>query len=961
MTLMVRFKAPTDAEVQNLLVKIPTVQLRRVFYEGLKNPLWIKPLAAAGAFVAPPDPVKGDDGYIRDVYWPEIEYISRVAPEVPGDVVDVLLSLQDSNNAWVRRAVFEIGSKIPATQGVRLKPLLESWKRTGYGWRTDPRDLVSFAVTLLQGGETKTGRWLANELFTPRAPKVEGAFLGSPTIELEEYWYEQGLPRVVEALGDDALRATVGWLGAYVEHSGLLRGDHDASGMLRPLIGERDSSHTGVDDALVEAVRDLAIAGLRNNLGSTAKTLLSSGVHLMLKIAMHAVTVVLRDENAMTGVDPALIELSKRMLSEETPNDTYLRPEYARLAQALAPLAPEAAKVVGGFIDKAYAADLVWLHEYPLNPGTEERESDDEIRAHADRYRHQWLAAIGPDALSTTLREELEKLDSQQGVIDSPLEPVGRITSWSGPNAFSNRAEMATMSPLELVAHLASWHDTGDGWGPDPSHEGQGRELSALLTTRPDALADVPDLVQVLRPTYLRAILQGWSAALRTDQALNWGQVAELIQEVLAHRDESDFPVEGGLYDDDENFRGSKRAAVNLLEELLKRRENVVVPRDFAARFADLLLVDADDEVSWQEYETVKRDREGWDAFTMSLNWSWPQRLRGLVLVATTDLDETHATSALAALERELARSDPHMAGRAVLGEKLGRLLTNQPRWLKTHLDEYFGTSAGVSREQQVALTTAVAVHHYHRDLYELLAGAMISAAAVGEELVGSWRGNDKPLQKIGEWVINALNLGHATLSDPLPHAFFERASPEARGDALGSIAWSFFHTSSDIDASIRDRFADLWDERIQHVREYPSDRAELHGFFWCAKGKHFAVSWWLPRMREVLTLDSDAATARLMIGKELAVASSADAACALSVVRLLVDAREGNSLPSFDLMRHAIPIVIGNAILIGDAETKAEAESFMNELGAKGYLNLESEVEAVVDGTVTSSDMPEI
>src|SRR6185312_13137097 len=102
---------------------------------------------------------------------------------------------------------------------------------------------------------------------------------------------------------------------------------------------------------------------------------------------------------------------------------------------------------------------------------------------------------------------------------------------------------MAAMSGVELVAHLESWHDMGDGWGPEPSHEGQGRQLTALLTTNPKAVSGIDDLPERLRPTYLRAIFHGWEAAIKADLELDWAQAADLIRGVLTHDDESIFPV----------------------------------------------------------------------------------------------------------------------------------------------------------------------------------------------------------------------------------------------------------------------------------------------------------------------------------------------------------------------------------------------------------------------------------
>ena len=185
-------------------------------------------------------------------------------------------------------------------------------------------------------------------------------------------------------------------------------------------------------------------------------------------------------------------------------------------------------------------------------------ESEAQIVERADRYKHHWLSAIGAGALPPQLRDALASLDARFGVLEDALTPSGVVTGWTGPNPYLSQDEMAAMSPPELVGQLSSWHDTGDGWGPEPSHEGQGREVSALLTTNPLALSGVADLVHQLRPTYLRAILQGWEAALKADLELDWAQVAELIRDVLEHSDESPFPVEGGDFDDDQDFRGAK-------------------------------------------------------------------------------------------------------------------------------------------------------------------------------------------------------------------------------------------------------------------------------------------------------------------------------------------------------------------------------------------------------------------
>lgn len=946
---MPNFRAPTPEQVEATLLKIPTFQLRRVFYEGLENPLWVRPLLVAGAFKNPPAAEPTGDGYIRDTYWPEISYLTRIAAQVPGDVVDVLVQLRDSNNAWVRWAVFEIGSQIPATESVRLKPLLKAWQHTGFGWRTDPRSLVSFAVSLLEGGQTKVGRSLVNSLFEPRL-KCEPGGLQKPELGLDDYWFEKELPRIIPALGENALKAVIGWLEGYVTLSGHASGQRDFSAMDRPSIDSRRDSHSRPEDALVDAVRDAAIPVARINPDDAVNLLLRSGVKLLRKIAIYVVAEAMRLELSLGNNAHQLINAAKQLLGDAASDDEYLRVEYAQLARVTAQADYSAVSVFIPFLEQAYAADLAWMRERQAPSGATPEQADSDIRARADRYRHSWLSAIGHEALPRELQAELARLNAANGVLDNPLEPMGRVTSWTGPNFHTSQEEMAAMAPAELVVHLASWHDKGDGWGPEPSHEGQGRALSGLLTTNPLALRGVLGLDRQLRPTYIRAILQGWEAALKADQELDWPQVAALVEEVLNHSLESPFPIEGDNFDDDPNYRGAKVAAVGLLEELIKKRDAVVVPELFEERFAHLLIFDADDKAAWLEYDSYRPEGSGWDPLNMSLNWQWPIRVRALIFLATRSEEVAWRSEALDALEKEAARPDRHGAGRAALGEGFGRLLGNVPEWLDAHLDELVGSRRHISVEQQILLTTAMATHRYHRALYDQLSPSMLAAIEIGEALVAGWQGESEPLPRIGEWAIDAMILGDKTLDDPVFQAFFTSTTPKIRGGALGKVAWSFFHAMG-ADASIRDRFGKLWDDRISHVQAHPEDGEELEGIYWLAKSESFSADWWLPRLRDALQLEPGIATEPYMIGKELAHASTTDPANALAVLKLLLNGRAKVGRASFDLSRNAIPLVIANAIRSGDDRLKRDAETYMNELGAQGILSLESGVLAVLDG----------
>lgn len=948
---------PKADQVVAVLLKIPTVQLRRVFYDGLKNPLWVTPLAKAGAFDNPPEPEATQDGLVRDSIWPEVSYLTRMARIVPRDVVDVLLTLESSTNAWVRRALFDIGCLVPAAEGKRLIPMLRSWGAAqGFGWRTDPRQMVSFAVKLLEGGATKDGRWLANELFAAKAAG-EG-YSRKPVAGLEGYWYETELPRIVGALGVNSFKAVTGWLRSWIDALPWYQ-DRDFSAAERLSIPSlSEGEHHDPKHALIDAVRDQGARDLAINPSGTIEFLLGSERQLLRKIALWLLADALRRADSDSVHREALLPLARDLLRDAANHDENLRVEYAELAQAVAPDVSLTEEAVRTFVESGYADDLVWLREGLPRDDKTNVEFEAHVREVADRSTHRWLAAIGDHVLPAQLAAELEELDERFGRIAEPLGRPGKVTSWIGPSAFSNRDEMSLMTPARLVEHLASWQATGDGWGPEPSHEGQGRELSDLIATNPLAVSGIRDLITLLRPTYVRALIQGWDAALQSGLALDWSQVADVLEGTLTHSDESDFPREGRDFDDDADLRPAKAAGIGLLEHLLRQRDDLIIPEESIGRIARLLLSQSANDGAREEYEQYRHNPDSWGPLNISFNWRWPKYVRALLMLATRGGDNPYQAGALNRLDAELHYPDSHGAVWAVIGQYVGHLLMTCPGWLDQHLKQLFGNRADLTPQQQVSTTTAVATHYYNSRLYDLLTDSMIAVLAVGEELVTGWGKPEEARAKIGEWVIDALIYDDVTRVDPLVEVFFSEANASVRGAALSNIAWSFSRADK-IRDDLRDRFAALWDERLAHVQEHPEDASELKGFFWLAKSSVYGSEWWLPRLRSALELEPTIATNRYMIGRELAKASTINPEDSLAVLKRLLADSPGSML-SYDLSRYAVPVVIANALSSEDAVLAQDARAYMNRLGADGYLELEKEVQLVLEGKVQPDDIEE-
>ena len=88
---------PTPELVEHALASTVDVEQRRYFFNKLLNPLWVKPLAERKFFVNPPEPMKTGDGGLQIPFWPESQYLARVASEVPEEVVGVASKIQTDN------------------------------------------------------------------------------------------------------------------------------------------------------------------------------------------------------------------------------------------------------------------------------------------------------------------------------------------------------------------------------------------------------------------------------------------------------------------------------------------------------------------------------------------------------------------------------------------------------------------------------------------------------------------------------------------------------------------------------------------------------------------------------------------------------------------------------------------------------------------------------------------------
>ncbi|KQO99689.1 hypothetical protein ASF30_07215 [Leifsonia sp. Leaf264] len=896
------------------------------------------PLLKAGQFASPPEPVTDAEGFIREKPWPEVDYLVRMAPLAPDAVIEVFLTLQQSENSWIRRSAIFVGANLPAEKAVQLKPLLEAWEDSGFGYRTDPQDLATLARNLLTGPKPKIGQRLARAIFGPTGVDARGRVL---TV-IEEYWYEKELPGIVKALGDGALQQTLWWLQDWERSAGNLPHERDYSSVSRPSIETITRNHAGIEDTLIDAVRDAAVTHMQSDPVSAVGLLVANELSLAKRVLLFAAARAI----ASGMIDPGVvIDATIDLLEEPGFSDPHFRLELAEYFRAVGDRQPERLSAATRYLDRGPFGDRAALTERLRHDDDTDEEAGTRASEYRRRWRHRLLAAVGAEHLSDELRLELGSLEQEDGVIENPTRPDFQLTSWVGPESPLTLDALESMSPAALVTHLATWNPEPDSWH-GPSHGGQGRMLTTLLTTAPRALEGETDLALRLRPTYLSAILRGWEAAIQSDAKPDWPQLVGLVRDVLGLPDVSAFEPVGDRLDDERDYAQARHAAVALIEEAVKGREESSVPPGTVDELGRVLLEAAKDSRFWDDY-VASRPGEGWDPLNLSINAAWPIQAKAIISFAGSTKDVTLRTEALAVLDDELARDDPYDSLAAVIGESLSRLYLANELWLRARVDQLFGTEESISRSQQIALSIALGTQHVHSITLGIIRGAVIAAMRLKEPMVVGWHGLRPTNQLIGEWIITTHIRGQLPIDDALMVAFFSDEPADVRGDAIGHIAWEFMHAEV-VDEEIRVRLEALWDCRVDHVRKHPSDRDELKDFYWFVRSRKFEKAWWVPRLLEAATLHPNLVT-HGMIGEDLAAAAAEYPKEVLDTVMALTKLVDDSPEPTmYDLMRYAVPAAIAWALVNEDPELQAKGHRFMNALAERNYINIQHDVYAV-------------
>jgi hypothetical protein len=942
------FRSPSDDLVDRAVMRLSTLQLRRAFFEGLNNPLWVAPLGVRGIFSNPPATVFSEDGYARTDPWPELGYLLRVVGDVPAEVSSVLLKVTSIENAWIRRGIVEAAAMLPPEQADMFATAMIAWtKDRSFSGLIDAKQLAA-VISHLCSAALPSGLKLAEAYYRPRAdPQASDSRMPEPSVALEDHWYQMTLPEVASALGDNAVSKLKYWLEDYQTHSRSFRAatGEDSSGIWRPRVS--GSQHFGshkVGDALIDVLVDRALERPEENQQHDLALLHGSTQPLLSRIALHIATQLLDDAperankpmgDGVAGLlgDPKLLDFSYRL-------------EYFNFAKAIKKTNPDefdrvfeaAFSLASAEFERTRREDLEFV-------GLDEINTEERVTNYVDRWEHGLLSGVGADTVPDALMPKLRELNAARGEIERPDRPAFEIRSGSGFSSPMSAAEMNDLSDKDLVAQLSTWHPAPRGWD-GPSHLGQKNELAEAIAQSPGRLVSKLDAIKALRPIYFRGILEGWQKSVDAGNALQWDELIGVLAWAVDRDDSEVWPQEGDLFEDDQTYRHLKFQVAQLISSVITwnaQHDQQMSPDDLSQLQSILEVLAKNPD---PEPRSAERVDDGSDPLTLSLNSIRPVAIRGLARLLVAGLSEPQQKRTLHFLQ-ERSEVDTSLATAAAFGESVWLLNSAAAKWTAARTSSWFGTSLPASEWQQVALSTAIARHNYHPKLLDLFRPALLAylTAPGHSDLKAGWRSARSFDQLVGDWIVSAFIVGHLDADDSLFTTFFGKSTAETRRDVLGHLGWSAMHWVEP-DPTVLSRTRQLWDLRAASADSNADDAAiEFDDFYWYIRSGQFEAGWWLPRLID-LVKSGRSLKSRGMIGEQLATAAHDYPEDALTALEFLLKSQiDQVHLMSYDLVENAAAPVIAMAMKSGDDEVARRASGLMNWLGSVGFQDMERRV----------------
>lgn len=885
------------------------------FFESISSPEWITPLAERSFFRTPPAAIHEGE-WVRYPSWPELDYLVRMAPQRPDLVGELLLRIDETDNARVRGGIVTAAIALPAPASAAVAERVRGWVENDQRF-LDFSALARLVEHLAEIGARTDALALSRALLAPIAGPSGG--VGRLRARASDWEYERSVALVAASLGrmggEDGLNLFCDLLQSAIDATHLgVEPPSDGSIHLRPAIEphQQNQFHDEVLGVLVDATRDIALRQVDGDpdlLLDVVRLLESRPWRIFHRIALHVLRFHVPDAT------PAVRE---RLLNRELMADLDLHHEFWLLARdALPRIAVDDQEIL-----------LDQLQE------VSKMRSDDPLRALAWEFR--CLSVLKDVATGPVLARYVALRDEMSVDFDHPEFLSHMSSGWVGPTSPIDIEDLRRMSAEDLMGFLSSWSPSGDWMAPSP--EGLSRDVQQMVATEPDRFAGVLASVRTLDPTYVRGIIAGWREAVRESVPLDWRSALDLCHWVVTqpHDIESATPASE---DRDPGWSWARRTCTDLLSAGLETGpcEIPVEYRTIVWATIDLLVDDPDPT---PEHEATFGG-SNMDPPTLALNTVRGSAIHCVVRYALWlyRADETNGlvSEARAVLEARLEPSrDPSAAVRSVYGQWLPWLILMDETWVRDHLSRILPADPAEAELRSAAWNAYILFcQPFDRSLRVLYAQYLVAATALRDEPAEDG-GRDRPESRLAEHLAVFVLRGTIDTDDKLFVTYLAASTPAYREHLLAFVGRALGE-DGDIDPLVLERAKELWAGRLDAVGQDPrSDRKELEAFGWWMSSSKLGADWRVAQLVTTLTLTAGRIDLSHSVLEQLAVLAPMHPAESVEATRRIVEAdREGWEVAG---SRDSIRQIIESAIASDSDESVQASRGLVHLLGAKGH-----------------------
>jgi hypothetical protein len=962
---------------QDLADLLSETALNDYFFQKISDPSWLKILDEAGQFKDAPRPREDkSEGVIAFPSWPQGEYLKRIAsgPSSQDAICDVLNRMPLTENPRVADTIVDIALQIRPALSVRLTPRIVAAIQSRYHIMMHIKvgALISY---LAKSGEIESALQLAEAaleiLPDPRRREredEESAFynLREPTARFDAWGYEQLLGKNVPDLVDAGKQRTLDLLCDLLDRAILLsdrRGEarrpEDLSYVWRPSIEDHQQNlNMGLKPLLVTAVRNAAEQIAKKDVQSLPTLVAglekrSEAWGVFRRIALHLLRAF-----PEAGQDLIRTEL----LDRGNFDSVDMRHEYFLLEKDyFGKLPTEDQEVILGWIEAGLPSpmlDRVMKNFEEITgkpPSKEERE----------RYNLQWKRErIAPleEHLTALWREAHSELFAEEGRPQHPEFTTFSERAW-GPTSPQSGQELGAMSPPDLVKYLADWRPSGDVFR-GPTSEGLGREVTSIITGKPEAYAaSATDFKRLGEPTYVRAVIQGFEFALKQAHPFDWPNVLDLCAWATSQEREvagrnTNFP------DADPHWGWTRAAVARLLGDGFSSESNPIPLglKDLAWQAIEPITNDPEPTPEQEkEYSSLepagqakgKRSNvRSFDPFTAGMNSVRGAAIESVVRYALwvrRGFEKLEGASDLLAkgfeampevrkaLETHLRVDiDPSIAIRTIYGQRLPWLQLLDPKWAQEN------TARILPRNDLVRWHAAWDTYICYCAPYDNVFDWLRSEYAFAVEQIGShehgWEGPQPPDFSLAQHLMTFYWRGKLAHDGDLLKTFYGRADEKLAGHALNFVGRSLRDAKEAVPEDVSGRLMRLWSGRLAAARQRPATSGqELKEYGWWFVSRKMDDAWSVSQLLEALSLAKWIEPDFLVV-QELAKLSSV---MPLECIRALTMIVEGDA-KGWAVLGWAddAKAIIKAALKSDNPEARQSAEDLVNALGSRGYFD---------------------